>query len=88
MTTEHPTELVLPVALEDLAQSLARLRYDALYVFVRHLAEAVQADALSDGVRGRVRLAAHLDRASMLIGQASNELGEAWKICRPHMEGT
>jgi hypothetical protein len=74
-----------PGTLSELAAELGDLRYDALAVFLRALAEKLGADAAADAGRGRPRLAAALRKGAAGVAEAAQELERAWAIAAPHM---
>ncbi|MCB1547415.1 MAG: hypothetical protein KDJ41_06200 [Hyphomicrobiaceae bacterium] len=84
---KHPIRLqVLPESLAELAVELGDLRYDALEDFLAALAEKIRADAAKDAARGRRKLAASLESAARRIEASAADIGEAWRISKPHMD--
>ena len=75
-----------PGTLSELAVEVGNLRYDALAIFLRALAEKLAADAAGDESRGRPKLAASLRAASTQIGDAATAIEQSWVISAPHMK--
>lgn len=74
-----------PGTLAELATELGDLRYDALAAFLTELAAKLEADSLADAARGRQKLAAQLQAASVEVTSAAEHIAKAWQICEPHM---
>lgn len=72
--------------LEELANELGDLRYDALSEFLDFLSEKLEKDSQADQQRNRLQLANHLKNASISIKESSDSIKKAWKICEPFME--
>ncbi len=71
--------------LEELAEDMGNLRYDALAVFLRLLAAKLGRDASADEERGRRKLAALLEACAGQVTTAALDIQRAWQICEPHM---
>ena len=72
--------------LESLAGEIGDLRYDALGVFLHHLALKLKKDSEADAKRGRPQLAGSLMNASNCMETSAVEIERAWKICAPYLE--
>jgi len=73
--------------LDDLAEDLGNLRYDALGEFLRLLAAKIDRDAGTDEKRGRTQLSAALRNAAGLLAGAATDIQLAWRISEPHLGG-
>lgn len=82
----HKTSIKYYPNLESLACEIGDLRYDALEVFLHHLALKLKQDSEADAKRGRSQLASNLMNASNLMETSAVEIGRAWKICAPYLE--
>lgn len=82
----HKTSIKYYQNLELLAQEIGDLRYDALEVFLHHLALKLKKDSDADAKRGRPQLAGNLMNASNFLEKSAIEIGRAWKICAPYLE--
>lgn len=65
-------------SIENLAERIGNLRYDALSEFLFHLARKLEKDSAADLARGRPQLATRLDEAKTAIDAA-------WRISKPYM---
>lgn len=72
--------------LEELADEIGNLKYDALAEFLVLLSAKIERDSLKDESRGRVQLAAALRDCSQDLSQASLYIQKAWRICQPYMQ--
>ncbi|PIY08291.1 MAG: hypothetical protein COZ18_13040 [Flexibacter sp. CG_4_10_14_3_um_filter_32_15] len=72
--------------LEELANELGDLRYDALSEFLLHLSKKLKKDSLADRERNRIQLANNLKNASNAVKESSYSIKKAWKICEPFMK--
>ncbi|MBX2876691.1 MAG: hypothetical protein KTR30_31535 [Saprospiraceae bacterium] len=71
--------------LQQLAEELGDLRYDALVDFLQYLHEKLAKDSKADEERGRAKLAKCLALASNNIGHSAKEIQKAWIISEPYM---
>jgi hypothetical protein len=78
----HQTEIE-GYNLQELADKIGDLRYDALQILLSKIALKIKNDALKDRNRGRVKLAHELDEASKSIENSANNIEKAWVICEP-----
>ena len=69
-------------SMEELADRVENLRYDALLEFVEALRAALTRRANEDARSERPRLAAALRRTSESLVPTSHHLEEVWRICR------
>lgn len=83
----HKTGIKHYPNLELLAQEIGDLRYDALKVFLHHIALKLKKDSEADAKRSRPQLAGSLMNASNFLETSAVEIGRAWKICAPYLEG-
>ncbi|MGB0522824.1 MAG: hypothetical protein ACPGJS_07680 [Flammeovirgaceae bacterium] len=72
-------------SLEELAEDIGNLRYDALEEFLGLLADKLKKDAVADYDRNREKLASKLFHAAELVDDAASEIEEAWVISAPYM---
>lgn len=80
----HKTEVTdYKGSLQDLAEEIGNLRYDALANFLQFFAEKIEQDGLKDESRNRIKLAAHLKNSANHLKESSLEIEKAWKICEP-----
>ncbi len=74
-----------PGTLEELANEIGNLRYDALIVFVNALRSNLHQQSLNDFERGRTQLSMTLEDAACDLQSASTSLQKAWRISEPYM---
>lgn len=72
-------------SMEELAEEIGDLRYDALSEFLELLAHKIQKDGDKDKGRGRIKLATHLHHCANEITKAQTSIDKAWIICEPYM---
>lgn len=72
--------------LEPLAEALGDLYYDTLADFLHFLGDKLMQDANADMRRDRSALSGHLMACSLYLENASHEIQQAWKICKPHVQ--
>ena len=72
-------------SMEELAEEIGDLKYDALSEFLELLAQKIQKDGDKDKKRGRVRLATHLHECANNLTKAKTSIDKAWIICEPYM---
>lgn len=72
-------------SMEELAEEIGDLRYDALSEFLELLAQKIQKDGDKDKGRGRVQLATHLHKCANDLTEAKTSIDGAWIICEPYM---
>jgi len=85
---KHPTTIQGCGTLQELAESIGDLRYDALQALFHLLFQKFHLDAEKDCERGRQRLANLLIRLSIKMEEATEICEEMWKICEPHMRNS
>ena len=73
-------------SLEELAEDIGNLRYDALTDLLKLLSAKLNKDSESDLFRNRVKLAACLKECSVELNQASIAIDKAWEICSPYCQ--
>ncbi len=84
---QHPTQLKnYNGNLEELANELGNLRYDALSEFLQLLSQKLEKDSKADRDRNRLQLASHLKNTSLSLKESSESIRKAWKICEPFMK--
>lgn len=82
---KHPKTLKYSGGLEQLAEDIVNLRYDALGEFLGILERKFQESCDKDKDRGRVKLALELSHASYCMKMAKVAVDDAWKISRSYM---
>lgn len=75
----HKSEIDYDGGFDKLAEDLGNLRYDSLAEFLNKLSDKLAKDSGADADRKRPQLAKQLLYASRYIGNA-------WKLCEPHMK--
>ena len=84
---KHPTKIEnYDGDLQQLANELVDLRYDALSEFLEYLSKKMEKDSLADKSRNRNQLANHLKNTSVSLKESSKSIAKAWKICEPFMD--
>lgn len=73
-------------SMEELAEDLGNLKYNALGDFLELLATKIQKDSNKDRSRARVKLAKQLDDCANHLNQSAEAAHEAWRICKPYMK--
>lgn len=73
-------------SLEDLANSIGNLRYDALTKFFSLLAAKFKKDAQADTQRQRKLLATSLTALASSCELVGILADNVWKICKPYMK--
>jgi hypothetical protein len=73
-------------SLEELAESIGNLRYDALAEFLELLSTKIATDGAIDTERGRLQLGKCLHDSSGKIAGATKSIKQAWRICEPYMD--
>ena len=87
MAKKHHKKLQkYPDSFEKLAEELGNLTYDSLADFLELLSEKMAKDGLADRNRNRVKLATALENSATHLKEASKEIEEAWRICKPFMK--
>jgi hypothetical protein len=72
--------------LQELAEDIGNLRYDATADFLQHLANKFEKDSKADAQRKRVKLSRYLYRTFFYLKNAAGDVTSAWKICKPKMK--
>lgn len=73
-------------SLEELANDISNLRYDALEHLLLTLSTKLAKDSYADKERGRPKLGNALASASNQILHSTNSISEAWDISKPYMQ--
>jgi hypothetical protein len=76
---KHENKIDYPGGFDKLAEDLGNLQYDTLAEFLTKLSNKLAKDSQADADRKRPQLAKQLSFASRYIGNA-------WKLCEPHMK--
>ena len=86
-TVKHPVEVerYLGKDLEQLAEDIGNLRYDALAEFLSALSYKLKRDSRADKKRGREKLAQGLDDMGYKLLLAKIDAEIIWDISKPHM---
>jgi hypothetical protein len=82
---EHPTNIPGFDTLDDAADYIGNLRYDALTEFLGALELKLMRDSEADQGRNRPLLSGHLHEARMHLGHARISTERAWGISARHM---
>jgi len=75
---KHKSKVDYPGGFDKLTKDLGNLQYDTLAEFLTELSNKLAKDSQADADRKRPQLAKQLAFASKYIGNA-------WKLCKPHM---
>lgn len=75
---KHQNNIDYPGGFNQLTEDLGNLSYDALEEFLNKLSTKIAKDSKADKGRERLKLAKQLSFAA-------KHIGNAWKICKPHM---
>lgn len=70
---------------QQLAEEMGDLYYNALAELLERLAGKLEQDAAKDTGRGRIKLAAELNRAAADLKAVAGHIQQAWRICEPYM---
>ena len=73
-------------SMEDLAEEIGDLRYDALANFLDLLADKIQRDGEKDQQRQRVKLANSLFQCAEHLKASKAQIERAWEISEPFMK--
>lgn len=87
MTCEKHKATLDGYKIEELAEAIGDLRYDALQNFLECLSGKLYRDSQKDSEAGRVKLAGELECASQKVWDASESIAMAWTISKPYMQG-
>lgn len=71
--------------MEELAEEIGNLKYDALARFLELLAHKIEADGKKDESRGRVQLSGNLYKTAEKLLESKTYIEKAWVICKPYM---
>lgn len=71
--------------LEELAEEIGNLRYDALAEFLELLSKKISKDGAKDKGQGRVQLATQLFSCAGKLEESKINVNEAWRISEPYM---
>lgn len=82
----HPTKVQGFISMEELAITMANLRYDALAEFLGCLSDTLSEEADKDEDEDRINLSSELRDTADLIDTASVSMEQAWEICEPHID--
>lgn len=82
---KHPIKLDY-VSLDQLAEDLGNLRYDALAYFLHKFANKLQKDSSADEGKQRHKLSEALSEARDSIKAAKSDIEWAWRISEPYMK--
>lgn len=73
-------------SLEELARAVGNMAYDQTASFIEKLADDLKRQADSDSEKGREQLASKVKAATEELYKAAENMGLAWKICKPYMK--
>ncbi len=82
---DHPTEID-GFELEELAEKIGDLRYDALAAFLSHLGAKLSKDSNMDHGRRRHKMASFLSQAAEKTSMARGFVHAAWEVAKPYMK--
>lgn len=71
-------------SMNELAEDIGNLRYDALAVFLQLLYDKIVIDGTMDKKRNREKLSVCLENCSKALNLAKSEIDKAWMICKPY----
>lgn len=71
--------------MEELAEEIGNLKYDALARFLELLAHKIEADGKKDESRNRVQLSGNLYKTAEKLLESKTYIEKAWVICKPYM---
>ncbi len=71
--------------LEELAQAIGALRYDAAAELFKHLEDEYTRQSKEDGNRGRRQLSGMLEHFAKQFRQLHFSLARIWELCKPYM---
>lgn len=83
--SKHPISIPGFDTLEEAAEYIGNMRYDALRDLIGFLENKLMRDSVADHQRKRFILSSDLHEASYHLGSARVALGHAWNICKPYM---
>ena len=84
---KHPTKIEkYDGSLEELAEDIGNLRYDAFADFLGHLEKKIGRDGQADRDRGRESLSDHLFGVRTMLMKAQAWAKMTWALCKPHMD--
>lgn len=73
-------------SMEELAEEVGNLKYDALANFLALLSEKIEKDGAKDASRGRIQLAGNLQVCAEKLKEAQSSIDKAWIISEPYMK--
>lgn len=71
--------------LQELAEDICNMRYDALAEFFKQLSVKLEKDSEADYNRNRFKLSLELFNAYSNLFISYKSIDRAWKICKKHM---
>ena len=72
--------------MEELAEEIGNLKYDALVRFLELLAHKIETDGKKDESRNRVQLSGNLYKTAEKLLESKTYIEKAWVICKPYMK--
>ena len=72
-------------SMNELAEDIGNLRYDALADFLNLLAAKIEHDGDKDRARKRLKLANELHSSADSLRTSATAIDRAWVICKPFM---
>jgi hypothetical protein len=81
----HKTTIDHYEDMEELAEKIGDLQYDALAEFLAALNKKIASDGAKDAARGRVQLASELNQLAKHLAEGAEASQRAWVICEPFM---
>lgn len=82
----HPTKILgYSGSIEELAQAVAKMRYDCVLKFVKELTKEFKKEAAADKRAGRTQLASLLQRLVADLDASKTTLDLIWKLSKKFM---
>ena len=72
-------------SIKELSRDIANLRYDVLEIFLNDLALAILDDSKKDHSNGRLMLSKSLEKTTVALFDAKNNIINAWNIAKLHI---
>ena len=83
----HTSEVInYPGSMEELAEEIGNLKYDALARFLELLANKIETDGKKDESRNRVKLSGNLYKSAEKLIESKAFIEKAWVICKPYTQ--
>jgi hypothetical protein len=83
--SNHKKDIAGITDMKQLAEMIGDLHYEMLAEFLAKLNQKLWEDGLRDKKDGRINLAIKLHKAANFLGDAYNQIYDAWQISKPFM---